>query len=112
MRSNRNRRKRSDLNKLNSNKINMPPPHFEENSDEARKHKCKSTGFEDLNFPQGLVLLLLLKKIGFLDDGFMDQTFDGPCEKNVSKEETDQFDSDFSKTDKFDPDFLHEDTEE
>lgn len=74
MRRNKSRKSSHSHKKIDSknenNKITMQKhQQFEENIDESyRKHKCKKSEFENLNFLDGLILLLLLKEIGLIDN--------------------------------------------
>ncbi|MHB8065490.1 MAG: hypothetical protein ACYDG2_23225 [Ruminiclostridium sp.] len=72
--------------KNENNKIPMQEhQQIEENTDESfdesyRKHKCKKNEFENSSFLEGLILLLLLKEIGLLDneidEDYEDKEFD------------------------------------
>ncbi|MDF2985986.1 MAG: hypothetical protein K0R50_1496 [Eubacterium sp.] len=63
--------KKTTFNKPESGKIKdekIDENNFESDYETRKKHKCKKNDFEHLTILDGLLILLLLKEIGYLDD--------------------------------------------
>ena len=86
--------------KIINEKINEN--HFDSEDEARKKHKCKKNDFEHLTILDGLLILLLLKETGYLDD---EPYFD---ETNYDKTNYDKTQYDKSNYDKTNYDKTHE----